>query len=369
MNPALAALGALLLKELRQLLRNRQVIGLLLVPPFFQLVIFGIILNPDVRAIPLGIVDESRSATSREIVSALTRGGTFVVGLQTPSEATLADSVRRGKLAAGIVIPPDLERRIATGEQPRVGLFLDGVNSYTSGLAGGYAAQILARVPVSKDPPASNAAAPKVTYLYNPGLVSSWFFIPGIIGALLLLVSVIATAVEAIREKETGTLEQLLMTPASSSAIVAAKILPMFCMLLVTYAIAVCVAYFGFGLPFRGSFIAFTLISALMILGGMALGMLIATLARNRRQAILSAMFLALPLVQLSGALAPIESMPPAIATATLLNPLRHYAAIVREIWLKGAGIDVYWPSALFLAVFTLAALWISIALYRRQLV
>lgn len=369
MNLALAALGALLLKELRQLLRNRQVIALLLVPPFFQLVIFGIILDPDVRAIPLGIVDESHSATSREIVSALTRNGTFVIGLQTPSEAALADTVRRGKLAAGIVIPPDLERRIASGEGPQVGLFLDGVNSYTSGLAGGYAAQILARVPVSKDPPALNSSAPQVTYLYNPGLISSWFFIPGIIGALLLLVSVIATAVEAIREKETGTLEQLLMTPASSGAIVAAKIVPMFCLLLVTYAIAVCVAYFGFGLPFRGSFLAFTLISALMILGGMGLGMLLATLARNRRQAILSAMFLALPLVQLSGALAPIESMPPAVATATLLNPLRHYATIVRAIWLKGAGIDVYWPSALFLAVFTLVTLGISIALYRRQLV
>jgi ABC-2 type transport system permease protein len=369
MSPGLAALGALLVKEMRQLLRNKQVIGLLLVPPFFQLVIFGIILDPDVRAIPLGVVDENHSATSREIVSALTRNGTFVIGLQTPSEATLADAVRRGKLAAGIVIPPDLERRIAAGDGPEVGLFLDGVNSYTSGLAGGYASQILARVPTSKDPPAANAAAPQVTYLYNPGLVSSWFFIPGIIGALLLLVSVIATAVEAIREKETGTLEQLLMTPASSSAIVTAKIVPMFCMLLVTYAIAVCVAYFGFGLPFRGSFIAFTLVSALMILGGMGLGMLLATLARNRRQAILSAMFLALPLVQLSGAIAPIESMPPAVANATLLNPLRHYATIVRDIWLKGAGIDVYWPNALFLVVFTAVALGISIARYRRQLV
>ncbi len=369
MSAPLAALGALLLKELRQLLRNRQVIALLLIPPFFQLVIFGIILDPDVRAIPLGVVDERPSATSREIVSALTRNGTFVAGLQAPSEAALADAVRRGQVAAGLVIPPDLERRIARGEQPEVGLYLDGVNSYTSGIAGGYATQILATVPTAHSPPLAGSAAPGVTYLYNPGLVSSWFFIPGIIGALLLLVSVIATAVEAIREKESGTLEQLLMTPASSSAIVVAKIVPMFCLLLVTYAIAVCVAYFGFGLPFRGSFLAFTLISALMILGGMGLGMLLATVARNRRQAILSAMFLALPLVQLSGAIAPIESMPPAVATATLLNPLRHYATIVRAIWLKGSGIEIYWPNALFLVVFTLVALGVSIALYRRQLV
>lgn len=363
----MSAFAALLVKELRQLRRNRQVLALIFLPPMIQLIVFGASLSPELRHVPLAVCDQQHDVRSRELLSALVRGGTFDAVATTASPAAAAALVRNGTVAGAIIVPADLSRRIAAGERPAVQLLLDGVNGYVAGLSGAYARQILAHAGVG----AAVSAPPLAlvtTYAFNPGLVSSWFFVPGIMAAILFLISIIVAAVETIRDKETGTIEQLLMTPASSLEVVAAKMIPLFTVMLVTLALEIAVARLGFRLPFRGDAAAFALASALVIAAGVGLGVLLATLTRNRRQVILTAIFVAVPLIQLSGALAPVESMPPAIRTATLLNPLRHYATVVRDAWLKPVSAGAYLGELLFLAAFAALTVAISAAWYRRQL-
>ncbi|MBV8600021.1 MAG: ABC transporter permease [Candidatus Eremiobacteraeota bacterium] len=357
-------LGTLLRKEFTQLFRNRQIIALLIVPPIVQLVVFGLALDPQVKYLRLGVVDESRTVASRDLVAAFTSAAdAFTLSPAPASSSELAQQVRSGELALGVVIPPDFARTIDEGRTASVQVVADGVNSYVAGLASSYASQIVAAygglpAPIRVEP----------VFFYNPGQVSSWFFIPNILAALLLMVSILVAAVEGIREKETGTLEQLLMTPVSATEIVVAKMLPPFVSLLITYALAMTIALAGFRLPFRGDPIGATVLSAMTIFVGVSLGMMLSTFSATRRQVILSALFLVLPLMLLSGALSPLESMPAFFQKLALFNPLYHYALSMREIWLKGDGIDIYWPHALALLAFALLATTVSSVLYRRQL-
>lgn len=361
---------ALLRKEVEQILRDRQLIKLLLIPPTIQLLVYGFALNPDVRFLPLGIVDEARVANSRELVSALTGNQVFLEASRPASERALARQVEQGQLTAGLVIPPDFQRRLAAGRTAEVQVFLDGVDANSSGIARGYIQQILRRFQ-----PRESGAAPRapplttaVTFLYNPGLRSSWFFVPGVMGLVLTLIASLVSAVVLVREKDTGTLEQLLMTPAGAWEILLAKIVPLFLLLQLDVALALVLGRTVFGLPFRGHLPLFLLLSGLYLFVGIGIGILLATLCRSQQQVLLTAFFINLPLVQTSGAIAPIESMPAFFQSLSLLNPLRHYITIVRGMQLKGVGLEVLWPHVLALALMALALMAFSVSRFRSQL-
>lgn len=369
-------LWGLLRKETIELLRNKQLVGFLTISPILTMIIFGYVLNSDVTHLRLSILDQNKVSISRELTDAFTVNKVFLPTHHTDSQRQLAAQVQQGKVDAGLVIPPNFSQNLLTTGRAEVQVVIDGINAYASGLAKGYIAQISAafnrnlvldKQPVDLVQPAQ-LKLPQVTYRYNPGLVDSWFFVPGVIGTIMTLSCTLASAVEAVREKDQGTLEQLLMTPVSSTAILISKIVPISLLLTGTLLACFAVAHLTFEIPFRGNFLLFLLISILYIQIGVGLGLTISTLSKNKLQTILIGFFLNIPLILLSGALTVVNSMPVFFRFVTLFNPLYHYLVIVRGILLRGIGLEVLWKNAIALVAFAGVILLLSASQYRKQL-
>jgi ABC-2 type transport system permease protein len=354
-------------KELAQILGNRQVLYLLLFPPIVQLTILAYALNPLITHLTVAFVDESRTPASRQLVDAFVADGVFVPRLVAGDARTVYRAVRSGTVDAGIVIPAGYAVERARGKPGHVQLVTDGVNSFVAGLASGYA-NLIVQDANARAAGARPVLAPAIVFAYNPGLRTAWFFIPGLLGAIVLLTGILSSASESVREKDEGTLEQLLMTPASSVEVLLAKIVPLFSLFIVVLLTSVGVARLLFGLPFRGELLLFVGVSALFIVAAISIGILISTFATTKQQVALISLFTGVPLMMLSGAFAPIESMPPVWRTLSLLNPLRHYITVIRDVLLKGVGLEVIWPNVVVLAAFAVAAIGISAARYRSQL-
>jgi len=360
---------ALTRKEIHQILRNKQLIILLIFPPTVQLLIYGFALNPDVHNIKLGIIDYAHTYESRELISSLTENKIFLAQKYLTKEADLAEEVREGKVTAGLIIPPTLGRNLEQNKSTEVQVFIDGVDANQAGIASGYIKQIISQFSRQL---VANSSTPLIdtqtVFLYNPGLRSSWFFIPGVLGVVLTLISSLVSSITVVKEKDTGTLEQLLMTPAAAWEILLAKVVPLFVLLLGDVILALSIGMSVFGVPFRGSFLLFFLLSGVYLFVGISIGIMLATLCRTQQQVVLTSFFINLPMIQLSGAIAPIESMPIAFKYLSLLDPLRHYVAITRGILLKGVGLEVLYPQAIALVLFAVVLMSISVNRFRSQL-
>lgn len=360
---------ALTVKEIQQILHNKQSIFLLIFPPTIQLIIFGLSLSPDVNQLSLGVIDYARTQESRQLVSSLTENKKFVVESAPERQQELTQQVRQGEIITGLIIPPDFSRNLNDGKTSTVQVFIDGIDANTAGIAQGYIKQIIREYNRTLSyPPPVLPIETEVIFLYNPGLISSYFFVPGVIGLVLTLTSSLVSSVTIIREKDVGTLEQLLMTPAAGWEILLAKIVPLFVLLMGDVLLASGIARLVFRLPFLGNFLLFLILSGLYILVSISIGILLATLARNQQQVILISFFFNMPIIQLSGAIAPIESMPPFFQILSLFNPLRHYVKIARSIILKGVGLEVIWFNAIALICFAIVLLSISTRRFRSQL-
>jgi ABC-2 type transport system permease protein len=360
---------AIATKEINQILHNRQLIFLLLFPPTVQLLIFGFALSPDVNHLKLGVVDYANTYESRELVQALTANDIFTRHYQGMDEAELVDRVQRGQLTTGLIIPPDFNRRLNQGQTAQVQVLIDGVDANTAGIAQGYLAQILNHYSLSLLPnPPTPPVQTESVFFYNPGLVSSWFLVPGVMGVVLTLTSSLVSSTTLVKEKDTGTLEQLLMTPATSWEILTAKIVPLFVLLMGDVGLAVVIARGVFKVPFRGSLLLYLVLAGLYVTVGIGIGLMLATVAQSQEQVVLISFFVNLPLIQTAGAIAPIESMPPFFQTLSWFNPLRHFVAIIRGILLKGVGVGVLWPHILMLLIFAVVLMGVSATQFRRQL-
>jgi ABC-2 type transport system permease protein len=362
-------LFALVLKETRQIMRDRQQLFMLCFPPIVQICLYGFALSPDVQDLRLGIIDECKTFKSRELASALVENRVFKIAPSPDDLRLLMQSIERGQIDAGVVIPPNFDRYISQGKQASVQLIIDGVDANTAGITQGYATQMVqeyARTLLSKQ--GTRPVQSAVTYAYNPGLISSWFFIPGVLGLVLTITGTLVSSVTLVKEKDSGTLEQLLMTPADSWEILIAKIIPLLVMLNGTVLLALAVGSLMFHLPFRGNFFTYMFVSNIYIFVVISIGIILATISKNQRQAILTSFFFNLPLIQLSGALSPIESMPDFFRMLTYLNPLRYYIQCIRNILLKGAGLDVMWRDILILSAVAAFLLLSSAARFRKQL-
>ena len=361
---------ALVIKEINQILRNKELISLLIFPPTLQLVILGLALNPNVHNIQMGIVDYSNTPASRELISAFTENRVFHASNYSLSTQPLSEQVQQGQVTAGLVIPPDFNRDLnQDGNSAEVQVLINAVDANTAGIASGYITQIVNQYSLKLDPNQAPALVePQVNYLYNPGLTSSWFFVPGVMGIVVTLISTLVSAATVVREKDTGTLEQLLMTPAEGWEILLAKIVPLFVLIIADAMLALSVGCVVFGMPVRGSFLLFLVFSGLYTLVGIGIGIMLATISRSQQQAQLVSFFVTLPVIQFSGAISPIESMPQFLQYLALLNPLNHYIAILRGLLLKGIGIYALWPHALALLLFAIILLTVSINRFRTQL-
>ena len=392
---------ALVLKELRQIRRDRRLVISLILPPAMQVLLFGFALDAEVRNMRLGVVDDSRTAESRELVSALTENRTFRLDGFYPTTAALAQALGSGRLDVGVVVPYDFAKRRARGRPVTVQILLNGVNANTAQIAQGHVEGALAWLgsrtdrspsaarlsgsteagPTGADSiadgdvaasAASRARPPRIelraAFLNNPGLVNTWFIVTGVFGTLIILNGTLVAGATMIREKERGTVEQLLMTPASALEVVAAKIAPLFLLLMGMVAFVLTLARLVFHVPFRGSLLLVVTACACCVLTGIGIGTFVSTLARSASQTQLISFFVNPPLAMLSGALTPIEAMPQWVQPLAHLNPIAHFAIIARSVLVKGAGLDVVYPNLLALAAFSIVLVGISAWRFRGQL-
>ncbi len=361
-------LWPLILKEIQQILKNKQIIFLLLFPPTVQLFVFGLALNPDVTQLSLGVVDYSNTPESREFVATLVANDVFEIESYQQRVSDLDQQVRTGQISTGLVIPPDFEQQINAGKSVDVQVLIDAVDANTAGIARGYIQQLVSRYGRDTGLAQTVPVEAAVRFLYNPGLLSSWFFVPGVIGVVLTLTGSLVSSTTVIREKDVGTLEQLLMTPAAGWEILTAKITPLFVLLMGDVLLASAIARLVFQLPFRGNYFLFLGLSGIYVFVSIGIGILLATVSQNQQQVILTSFFFNVPLIQLSGAIAPIESMPTFFRVLSFFNPLRHYVTIARSLILKGVGINVLLPEVAALSIFAILLLGFSINRFRAQI-
>jgi ABC-2 type transport system permease protein len=374
---------ALIGKEFAQIRGDRRLVVSLIVPPVVQLTLFGFALSASVSNLRLGVVDESKTAESRELIATLTESRSFRLGGYYASAEELGEAINRAKLDAGVVIPYRYARDLRRGSPTTVQFLLNAVNANTATIGRGYAEGVIesynqrlrrAGVPARGDGTdrLDTGRRGRVqlmpAFVYNPGLVDSWFIATGVFGLLLILNSSLVASTAMVKEREAGTIEQLLMSPASTAEIIIAKIIPLFVVLSLMMLLALTVLKLVFRVPFHGSVPLVLFGGVLCILSGISLGTVIATLSRSAQQAQLTAFFINPPLASLSGALNPVEAMPGWLQPLTVLNPIHHFATIARGAMLKGSGLATLWPNVSGLLVFTLVLASLSIWRFRKQL-
>ncbi len=374
---------ALVQKEFRQIRRDRRLAISLILPPTLQLILFGFALSANVSNIRLGVVDDSRTPESRELVATLTESKSFTSAGNYFSVDQIGDALSRNKLDAAVVIPYDYARDLQRGRPVTVQFLLNAMNANTAAIAQGYAEGVLASyngglVGEGIHANFQQLSAPTVShrglvalmpiYLFNPGLVTTWFIVTGVFGLLLILNGSIVASAAMVKERERGTIEQLLMSPASTSEIIIAKIAPLFILLCMMVLFAIGVIRVVFKVPFHGGLLLILGGAALCILCGISIGTVIATFSKSAEQAQLTSFFVNPPLSTLSGAFYPIEGMPHLLQRLTVLNPVYHFVVISRAALLKGSGMSALWPNFLALFGFTLVLVVLSVWRFRKQL-
>lgn len=362
----------LFIKELNELRRNQRLVAMMLLPPTLNLVLLGFAMNPEVTDLRLGIVDESRTAESREVISAFKESRSFAAAGYYNSAEELGQALSAGNLNAGLVIPSDFATKRTRGESAEIQFLVDSVDSNTAGIAGGYASRVVSslneKIALTRKSVQPAKARSKVTLFYNPGLENSWFIVTGMIGMLLVMLGAAIASSSMVKEKEVGTVEQLLMTPAGSAEIILAKMSPIFLILSLTIGISIVVGGVVFGVPVRGSLLLLYFSGMLCILSGIGIGTIIATFTRSQQQAQLMSFFVNPPLSMLSGATTPIEAIPKWMQPLTDLNPVKHFAVLARGVMLKGVGLEVLYPNFLALVAFTVVLVGVSAWRFRKQL-
>jgi ABC-2 type transport system permease protein len=345
---------AVTVKELLQLKRDWRTLIALLGMPVVMLLIYGFALSFDVQDIRLAVVDRSRTAESRELVQAFLQSGYFVRVATLDDTRELDGLLDSGRAQAALVIDAELAADVAARRPTSIQLVLDGSDSQTASTILGYARQIVAAsapelLDVELEPPI--AAAPVVWY--NPNLTSSIFLVPGLVAFILMITSVIATALAVVREKERGTMESLRATPLRAFELLIGKTLPYLLVGSVAAAGSLGLAWLLFDVPIRGSILWLAVLTVLFLAGGLGWGVLISTVADTQQVAfqmgLLSSM---LPTLLLSGFVFPISSMPAALQVISHIVPARYFIASLREVMLKGVGPEVWWNDALALIVF-----------------
>jgi ABC-2 type transport system permease protein len=368
----LLRIRALVRKELRQLFRDPKTKRIVFVAPIIQLLMFGYAVNTDVHNVSTYLVDHDHTAESRALVDALTAPGYFRVVGRSDRPADLAAALDRGAAALGLQIPQGFARDLAAGRGANVQVLVDGTNSNTATVAQGYATRIVQEFAL--DYAARRGSRPdggvdlRTRAWYNPDLQSRTYNVPAVIGALLLLMSLLLTALAVVRERELGTLEQLMVSPLTSTELILGKTIPVAFIALLDLVIISTVAVAWFGIPLRGSILALLLASSVYILAALGIGLFISTVSRTQQEAFMSMFLLFLPAIILSGFMYPVRTMPAFFQWLTLMNPVRHFLEIVRGIFLKGHGLSDLWPQFLTISVMAAAVLFAATRRFRRTI-
>jgi ABC-2 type transport system permease protein len=366
-------LRAVAVKEVRQILRDPLSLVMLLGLPAFMLVLYGFALNFDVRHVPLAVQDEDRSTSSRDLIATFVNSTYFDVVATPEPGADLEALTARGVARAVLVVPRGYGEDLRAGRTAPVQLLLDGADSTTASTILGYASALIAdlnneemrRTLLSsgaREARAAIAYEPRVWY--NPELRSTQFLVPGLIGYLLMLTAVLSTALSVVREKERGTMEQLRVAPLRTAELILGKTLPYLVISLLTAVVILATARMLFDVRVRGSYLALFAATLLYLIGALAFGIFISTVAESQAVAFQMGMLTSLlPAILLSGFIFQIRSMPAWLQAVTHLVPARYYLVILRGIILKGTGLGPYLDQMAFLGLF--AVLFMALASVR----
>ena len=367
----LRRLWAIVLKELRQLRRDRITLAMIVGIPVMQLLLFGYAINLNLRHLDAGIADQANSAASRALVQDMVATGVITPRSEAYTPDQLMQALRRGEISVGIVVPADFERRRFDGREA-VQVLVDGSDTVVQS-----AAIQLAQVPLDTRPTSNTrplregsiaGGQVSVTSFYNPQRRSAVNIVPGLIGVILTMTLVMFTAVAVVRERERGNMELLIATPVSRSELMVGKVLPYAAIGLLQTTLVLVLGTWLFQVPIRGSLLDIYLAAVLLVLANLALGLLISTRARSQFQAMQMTLFLFLPSILLSGFMFPFAGMPRPVQWLAEVLPLTHFLRLVRGIMLRGASLWELWHDALALLAFIVVMMVVAITRFRKRL-
>jgi ABC-2 type transport system permease protein len=366
----LRRLLAVMVKELRQMRRDRITLAMIVGIPVMQLVLFGYAINLNLRGLSAGIADMANTSASRAVVMDMVATGVIEPRLSATSPQELTEQLRRGRISVGVVIPPDFEARRLDGREA-VQVLVDGSDTVVQS-----AAIQLAQLPLDTTPtagahtrgPGPGRRQVSVVSFYNPERRSAVNIVPGLIGVILTMTMVLFTGVAIVRERERGNMELLIATPVSSAELMVGKVLPYVAIGLVQTSVVLALGTWLFRVPIAGSLLDVYLAAVLLILANLTMGLLISTRAQSQFQAMQMTFFVFLPSILLSGFMFPFAGMPRIVQWIAELLPLTHFMRLIRGIMLRGASLPDLWPDVLALLAFTTVMMTAAILRFRKRL-
>jgi ABC-2 type transport system permease protein len=364
-------------KEFFHILRDRGLLPLVILAPLIQLIMFGYVVSTDVKNLSVAIVNHDRHQESRKIINQIDATEFFNAQLFLSSKEEMEEAILKGEADAGIIFPSNFTRDALNGRTTSLHLIVDGSDPNAGNVALTYLTALVEQrnveIIAEALPPHLKKAAPtlneSIRVWYNPSLKSVNFMIPGLIGFILSFITIIPTAVAIVKEKERGTLEQLIVTPIQRHELLLGKMIPFVIIGLFDVALVTTVGIFWFNVPFRGSLLVFLLVSFLFLISTLGAGLFASTVSRTQQQAMVSAMFLMLASMLLSGFIFPIENMPRIIQFLCYLIPLTYYEFVLRAIFLKGVGLYFLWQATLALLSLGILIFLMSLNRFKKRFV
>jgi ABC-2 type transport system permease protein len=376
---ALRRIRHLLQKEFIQTFRDPRTRWLLFGPPVIQMMVFGYAATLEVNHVAFSILDRDNTQESRDFVARLSGSRYFDLKAQATRKEELREAIDRGDVLLAVQIDSGFAQDLRSGKGAGVQVLVDSTNSNTALVGLGYVTQISAKFAqdyqrdrMERTAPQVAAVVPQVELVerpwFNEGFESRWFFVPGVIGNVMLVMVINLTAFAIVREREIGTLEQVMVTPIRRWEFILGKTVPFFLIGMFDAALISLVGTLWFGVPLRGSIAVFAAGTMVFLLSALGVGLFLSTISVNQQQAMVSSFFFIMPAVTLSGFGTPISSMPPFFQKVTYLDPLRYYMILLRSVYLKGVGLDVLWPQLAAMAVFAVLLLSVSVLRFRKSL-
>lgn len=366
---------ALLKKEFGQLFKDRRLLPIVFVAPVLQLTFLGFAASLDVKDISMVICDLDKTAQSRAFIQRFTNSGYFTVEYATEDYNSIQQYVDNNKVIMALVIPSRFGDRILRNEPAKIQVILDGSEGNTAAISMGYVNQIIigASTQILTEVLGGRALSGRVDAQirawYNPSLKSRNFMVPGVLVLILLITTTNLTAMAIVKEKEVGTLEQIMVTPIRSYELILGKLIPFTIIGMTNVCVVVAVMVFGFGIAVKGSVLLLFVLTGAFLMTSLGVGLFVSTISKTQQQAMMTAIFFVMmPMMYISGFVFPIENMPAPLQYLSLGIPMRYYLIIIRSIILKGVGISTLWPQALMLVFMGLAILVASALRFRKKL-
>ncbi len=365
-------------KEFTQIWRDPRTLALIVIMPIMQLLLMGYAATTNVRNVPMVVFDQDRSRESRALLEAFLAADYFKVNQNTTSLDDLLDAIHKGDSRVGLIIPPEFGSLLTRGESTRIALVLDGSDP-TSASSSLSAAQLISQEHAThilverleRTVPNMTLNSPiemRTQVWYNPDMISAYYMVPGVIGMILYAIASILTATAIVRERERGTIEQLIVTPIRSWELVIGKLLPYVLLTLMNTIEVLALGSLLFGVPIKGDLTTILLLSSLFLLTGLGIGLVMSTIANTQQEAMLASFMTILPAIYLSGFFFPLEAMPKVLQWISHITPLRYYLIIIRSVMIKGVGMADLQDEILALVLFGIGMMTLAALRLRKRL-